>query len=121
GAFVVWLVKFGQTWERRADAIRSDLLRDMRRERTEVDVPLATEGLRLARFAARLVYADRAHAAGWEPDVLSPGDAAAGLNALAAYLERRARKAIKDGERRELVEQRQAVSAAAVTAYLASP
>jgi superfamily II DNA or RNA helicase len=118
--FAGWLDGSGDRWRRRWQFDRSGLLREASRVRPGEDVPLAAEGLRLANLAATLVYADRSHAADWEPEHFLPADAATAADALDAFLRKRADAAVRDeGASPELVAARGRLNAAALTAYRA--
>lgn len=66
--FPVWLDDFNDHWHRRWQFDRNGLLGEAKRNRPGNDVPLAAEGLRLAKFGATLVFADRSHVADWVPE-----------------------------------------------------
>jgi CRISPR-associated endonuclease Cas3-HD len=119
--FPAWLGTFDSRWRSRWQSERGALLREVQRSRPGDDVPLAEEGLRLAKLAAVLVYADRSHAADWEPDHL-PGEAAAeAIGRLEAALRDRAAKALGNGASPALVAARGRLNAAALAGYRASP
>jgi CRISPR-associated endonuclease/helicase Cas3 len=60
--FADWLREHDVKWRRRSGVVRSDLLRRASAEQRD------QIGLRLADLGARLIFADRRHAAEWEPD-----------------------------------------------------
>ena len=73
--FSTWLHRFDDTWRRRWQFERDGLLREAKRTRPGDDVPLAPEGLGLAKLGAILVFADRAHAADWKTEHFARADA----------------------------------------------
>ena len=121
--FAAWLGSFDQRWSGRLRRERANLLHDLRkdRERVGADVPLALEGLRLADLGARLVFADRSHAADWDTSHLEPTEAEAAAIVLERYSTDRAAKALGDGADPDLVSTRTEVRQAAVEQYRRKP
>ncbi len=115
--FLDWLSAFDDRWRGRWQFDRDGLLREAKRGRPDDDVPLATEGLRLAKLGATLVFADRSHVADWAPEHLPPSDASAATAALEATLHERAAAALKDGASPDLVAARGRLNAAALAGY----
>lgn len=120
--FPAWLDAVDDRWRSRWQFDRDGLLREARRNRPGDDVPLAAEGLRLARLGAILVFADRAHVADWVPEEFPPADAAVACDALEATLRTRAVEALAEKQANpELVAARGRLNAAALAGYRARP
>ncbi len=118
--FPAWLDRSEDRWRQRWQFDRARLLRDAQRVRPGDDVPLAREGLRLAELGALLVFADRSHAAEWEPEDFPSAEAGRAASALVAHLETRAEKALaKDKAKPELVDARGRLNSAALDGYRA--
>lgn len=117
--FLAWLEGFDGRWRCRWQFERDGLLREARRARPGDDVPLAPEGLRLAKLGAILVFADRSHAADWEVETLPVQAAAEAVDHLEADLRVRAADALKKGASPDLVAARGRFNAASLDGYRA--
>jgi CRISPR-associated helicase Cas3/CRISPR-associated endonuclease Cas3-HD len=116
--FAAWLNGIGRRWRQRLQFDRQELLRGRRRlAPPSVQAPLAEEGLRLAELGARLVFADRSHAAEWDVDYLAAHAADKGATELEAYCVRRGVEALRDGASPDLVRRRGRMGAEALEAY----
>jgi CRISPR-associated endonuclease/helicase Cas3 len=116
--FSDWYVEFDDRWRQRLQFDRHELLRARRGPAGPAALaPLADDGLRLADFGARLIFADRAHAADWDVEYLAPREAARALVPLEAFCGRRAEEAVADGGSPDLVRRRGQLSTAALDAY----
>jgi CRISPR-associated endonuclease/helicase Cas3 len=119
-AFLEWLDAADNGWHKRWKIERGLILQEAKRCRGADDVPLAAEGLRLARLGALLVFADRAHVADWAPEEFPPAAAGAAADALEAALRTRARDALDEQQANpELVAARGRLNAAALAGYRA--
>jgi CRISPR-associated endonuclease Cas3-HD len=118
--FREWLRDFDECWRQRWQFTRADLLDEARRARGG-EVPLAPEGLRLARLGGQLIFADRRHAAEWEPEHYPAARASDAVDSLEAFLCGRAAQALGDGASPELVEARGRLNAAALAGYRERP
>jgi CRISPR-associated endonuclease/helicase Cas3 len=102
--FGPWLTKFEQRrWPERMKQDRPEILRQKERVTRGCLAPLAEEGLRLAELGAKLIFADRSHAADWDVVSLIPREAEGGCLQLGAYCGRRAEEAILNGASPALV------------------
>lgn len=119
--FPAWLESFDDRWRSRWQFDRDGLLREAKRMRSGDEVPLAREGLRLAKLGALLVFADRSHVADWVPEHFASADAAKAVALLEAFLADRAAAALADGASAELVAARERLNAAALAGYCARP
>jgi CRISPR-associated endonuclease/helicase Cas3 len=116
--FAEWLAAFGVPWRQRLQFNRDKLLRAQRRSASSTDLaPLAEEGLRLADFGSRLIFADRSHAADWDVVSLDRREAEEGALQLGAFCGRRAEEAVLKGANPDLVRRRGQLSAAALAVY----
>lgn len=121
--FATWLNTFNQRWHRRVQVERTDLLHKLKRARQQAgaDVPLAPEGLRLARIGARLIFADRSHAADWDVSHLEPAEAKRATIDLERFCAVRAIETQDEGADPDLIIARTEVRQAAVKAYCRQP
>ena len=110
--FPQWLDSFANCWRRHCRVVRPDLLRNS---------DPSSSALRLPDLGARLVYADRSHAALWRPSHFSPRRARRAIARFQRYCSYLARR---DSDRRahpHLVEKRAHLQSAALDAYRRSP
>lgn len=119
--FNAWLEPFQSTWERRQGRERTTLLHRTVSERAGVDVPLAAEGLRLAKFAARLVYADRSHAADWVPEVWPSERASVSIRRHAEVCAAEEIQARQKGASEAIIQARRDLQGKALAGYRAAP
>jgi CRISPR-associated endonuclease Cas3-HD len=91
GEFDGWFRGFDRQWDRRQRVIRTDLLKRLGPEDRD------RLGVRLANLGARLIYADRRHAADWEPDHFAAEDTEAAIQQHAKHCREEADKARADG------------------------
>jgi CRISPR-associated endonuclease/helicase Cas3 len=113
--FDPWFARFDKTWDRRQGVIRPDLLSkagEAERDRF---------GLRLANLGAKLIFADRRHAAEWEPDSFPADDANPAIARHAEYCRNEAEEARKKGADGSLLRARKERQAEAVQTYMRHP
>jgi CRISPR-associated endonuclease/helicase Cas3 len=117
--FATWQAAFEKSgWQRRLRQDRGELLRVSRHRAPSTTLaPLAEEGFRLAELGARLIFADRSHAADWDEAFLTPMEAERGCLQLGAFCGRRAEEAIRDGASPDLVRRRGQLGATALGEY----
>jgi CRISPR-associated helicase Cas3/CRISPR-associated endonuclease Cas3-HD len=115
--FRAWLGDFDGRWRERWQFTRAGLLDEARRARGSDDVPLAEEGLRLARLGGQLIFADRRDAAEWEPEEYPAARASEAADSLEGFIGERAVQALSDGANPELVAARGRLNAAALAGY----
>jgi hypothetical protein len=119
--FAGWLDAADALWERRCRRDRRRILDALGGERADADVPLAPEAFRLARLGARLVFADRSHAAEWDLAALLPADVERATAALEQHCCEEAARKLADGADAALVAARGASQAGALAAYRCRP
>lgn len=112
--FLTDLLAYENWWRRRADVTRGTLT-DRARSLAARD----RLGLRLARLGGRLIYADRLHAAEWQPDEFASADAEAALRRHTEYCDRKADEARRTGASEELIQARARQQHEAVRRYTA--
>jgi CRISPR-associated helicase Cas3/CRISPR-associated endonuclease Cas3-HD len=116
--FGSWLTKFEQRyWPERMKQDRASILRQKERVTRRSVAPLGEEGLRLAELGAKLIFADRSHAADWDVAELTPREAEDRCLQLGGYCGRRAEEAILHGASATLVRRRSQLSATALQEY----
>jgi CRISPR-associated endonuclease/helicase Cas3 len=109
-----WYREFDRTWDRRQRVIRPDLMSKVtEEERNQL-------GMRLAVLGARLIYADRRHAAEWEPEAFADEQAEAAIPRHADECRKAAAKAREDGACEALLRAREKHQAEAVRSYVAN-
>jgi CRISPR-associated endonuclease/helicase Cas3 len=109
--FERWLSGFDRTWRRRQEVGRIDLVRQVPEGQRHAFA------LRLADLGGRLIYADRRHAAEWEPDCF-PREAAEG--AILRHTEtcrRESQRARESGADEKLIRAREERQAEALHRY----
>jgi CRISPR-associated endonuclease Cas3-HD len=110
--FARWFKVFDKVWDRRQRIIRPALLRQFGEEKRD------RIGVRLADLGARLIFADRRHAAEWDLDVFRVDDASAAIHQHAAICCQAAAKARKEGADETLIQAREICQAEALASYL---
>jgi CRISPR-associated endonuclease Cas3-HD len=113
--FAAWLPGHERGWRRRSGAIRLDLLR------RRPDADRHQIGLRLADLGARLIFADRRHAAEWEPDFFSHAQAEAAIARHAAGCRAAAERDRNNGADEGILSARQQRQKEALQSYQRSP
>lgn len=112
--FETW---FGQScdrdWHFRQHTLRPNLARQWKKEAVE-----DARALRLADLGAKLIFADRRHAAEWEPDAFHPEAAEAAIQQHVKHCEQEANNARKDGADENLLRARGERQAEALRSYL---
>lgn len=106
-----WFSKFDKTWSRRQGIVRSDLLRNVGEHGRDC------LGLRLADLGAKLIFADRRHAAEWEPDSFSADNANPAIARHAEHCREETTKARKKGADECLLRAREERQAEALRSY----
>ena len=110
--FEDWFRSFDKKWHHRQQSIRTDLVRK---------APKADQdrlGVRLPKLGARLIFADRRHAADWDLEEFSPKDAEAAIARHAETCRQAADKARKEGANPNLLRARGERQAEAIRCYL---
>lgn len=115
GDFEQWFENADRRWSRRQRVIRPDLLRkcdEGDRDRW---------GLRLAHLGSRLIYADRRHAAEWEPEEFASDAAAAAIHRHAETCRQAANEARARGADEDLLTARGTLQDTALHAFRQDP
>jgi CRISPR-associated endonuclease/helicase Cas3 len=107
-----WSDQFDRTWRFRQGPCRTESCRQSKRDRT-----IEPLGLRMAELGARLIFADRRHAAEWQPDSFVPAQADAALRHFDEHCRKEAEKARRKGVSEKLLEARQQQQYHALNAY----
>lgn len=113
GDFASWFGKFDKAWHYRFQTVR---LGDLSR-RWEQEATPDWFGLRLAELGARLIYADRRHAAEWKPDLFAAAEADAAIGQHARHCADEADRARADGANEALQLARAERQAEALQSY----
>jgi CRISPR-associated endonuclease/helicase Cas3 len=121
--FAPWLERFDDRWHCRRHTDRPNLLHEIQRQREKKgeDVPLAPEGMRLAALGARLIFADRSHAADWDVTTLEPADAARAVDTLERHCQAEAERKLREEADPALVAARGQAQSSALEAYFREP
>jgi len=111
--FETWCGGHDRVWGYRQGAVRGAVC-----DRSEREV-LDRLGLRIAELGARLIYADRRHAADWKPVSLASAQGETALRRFDEHCRAEAEKARTDGVSEELLLARQQEQSEALGAYRA--
>ncbi len=110
--FDAWFRGFDRTWRRREQTTRNTLCVKNKQEGT-----IDRLGLRIAELGARLIYADRSHAADWKPVSLVSAKADLALQHFEEHCHREAERARRRGVSELLLRARQGMQDRALEAY----
>ena len=110
--FERWSRDYDEYWGYRQGTARGVFCEQGQRDGT-----MDALGLRLAELGARLIYADRCHAADWEPVSLLPGHAEKALGHFEVYCRKKADRARSEGVSEALLRARGELQTSALEAY----
>jgi CRISPR-associated endonuclease/helicase Cas3 len=110
--FENWSNDFGRRWGHSQGTGRTAQCNQRKR-----DGDIDRLGLRMAELGALLIYADRLHAAEWEPDCATPSQACSSLLHFEAHCLKEAEQARNKGVSEALLEARQRLQSEALASY----
>jgi CRISPR-associated endonuclease/helicase Cas3 len=108
--------KCDRDWHYRQHNARSNLVRQWKKEGTE-----DSRALRLADLGAKLIFADRRHAAEWEPDVFAREAVEESIRQHAKHCQQETKQARMNGADESLVRAREQLQAEALETYSRHP